>query len=146
MEMPLVSVLIITWNRRDDVLAAVGSVCDQAYRNYEVIVVDNGSTDGTADALQQAYPAVTVVHLDRNTGVAEGRNAGITVAKGEIVFILDSDASLDREKITLGEALSAARGKVGELGLKAGWLEKAMEPRRAAVEVSKSFIVPWAVA
>lgn len=104
MEMPLVSVLIITWNRRDDVLAAVGSVYDQAYRNCEVIVVDNGSTDGTADALRQAYPAVKVVPLDRNTGVAEGRNAGIAVAKGEIIFILDSDASLDRE--TLGKIVA----------------------------------------
>lgn len=101
MQMPLVSVLIITWNRRDDVLVAVGSVYDQAYRNYEVIVVDNGSTDGTADTLKQAYPAVTVVALGRNTGVCEGRNAGIAVARGEIIFLLDSDASLDRE--TLGK-------------------------------------------
>lgn len=118
MEMPLVSVVIVTWNRRDDVLVAVSSVYNQPYRNCEVIVVDNGSTDGTADALRQAYPAVTVVALDRNTGVAEGRNAGIAVAKGEIIFILDSDASLSRETLGRIAAKFAAEPAVGVIACK----------------------------
>ena len=96
----------------------LGPSDDQAYRNCEVIVVDNGSTDGTADALRQAYPAVTVVALDRNTGATAGRNAGIAVAKGEIIFILDSDASLGRE--TLGRIVEkfAAEPALGVVACK----------------------------
>ena len=118
METPLVSVLIITWNRRDDVLVAVRSAYDQVYRNCEVIVVDNGSTDGTVDALRQAYPAVTVVALDRNAGVTEGRNAGIAVAKGEIIFILDSDASLGHDTLSRIVAKFAVEPSVGVVACK----------------------------
>ena len=63
-------------------------------------MVDNGSTDGTADALTEAFPGVNVVALDRNTGVSEGRNLGVAAATGEIIFFLDSDASLDQDTLS----------------------------------------------
>jgi glycosyltransferase involved in cell wall biosynthesis len=100
MELPLISVLIITWNRRNDVLETLQSVYEQAYRNFEIIVVDNGSTDGTAEAIRQAYPKVRLVALDRNTGAASGRNAGIVTVQGDIVFCLDSDASAGHDTMT----------------------------------------------
>jgi GT2 family glycosyltransferase len=93
-ETPLVSVVLVTWNRREDTLEAVRSVEAQGYRHFEVVVVDNGSTDGTAPALREAYPVVRLVRLDRNLGAAGGRNPGIAAAQGEIIFLLDSDASL----------------------------------------------------
>jgi GT2 family glycosyltransferase len=100
MEFTLVTVLILTWNRRNDVLETVQSIYEQAYRNFEIIVVDNGSTDGTVDAVRQAYPQVRLVALDRNMGVAKGRNAGIVAARGDIVFCLDSDASPGHDSMT----------------------------------------------
>ena len=99
MKTPLVSVVIVTWNRRMDVLMAVQSVYTQPYPNVEVIVVDNGSSDGTVEALAAAYPAATVIAMKRNLGVAAGRNPGIAVARGEFVVILDSDAILDRDAL-----------------------------------------------
>ena len=99
MEFPLVTILIITWNRKKDVLETVQSIYEQAYQNFEIIVVDNGSNDGTVDALSDAYPDVKVVPLDQNMGVSVGRNSGIAVAQGEIIFCLDSDASLDRDSL-----------------------------------------------
>ncbi len=99
-ERPLISVVIITWNRREDILETVQSVCDQAYEKIEVVVVDNGSTDGTSAALKRAFPAVTLVVLEQNMGVSIGRNAGIAVAQGEVVFFLDSDASLGYNTLT----------------------------------------------
>jgi len=99
MDPPLVSVVIITWNRKEDVLETIQSVYDQAYQNFEIVVVDNASTDGTVEALRQAYPAVRLVALDRNLGVA-GRNAGIVVARGDIIFCLDSDASPGHDTLT----------------------------------------------
>lgn len=90
---PLVSVVIVTWNRKGEVLQTVQSIYDQSYRNFEIIVVDNGSTDGTVEALRWAHPTVRVIALDQNIGIAEGRNRGIAVACGDIIFCLDSDAS-----------------------------------------------------
>src|SRR5512142_1632994 len=99
MEFPLVTILIITWNRKNDVLETVQSIYDQSYQNFEIIVVDNGSNDGTVNALCDAYPGVKIVPLAQNMGVSAGRNAGIVVAQGEIIFCLDSDASLGRNSL-----------------------------------------------
>lgn len=100
MNNPLVSIVIVTWNRKEEVLETVQSVYDQAYQNYEIIVVDNGSTDGTVEALHQAYPKVRIIALDQNRGPTGGRNQGIAAARGEIIFLLDSDASLGHDTLT----------------------------------------------
>ena len=100
MASPLVSIVIITWNRKDDVLESVQSIYEQNYQNVEIVVVDNGSTDGTAAALAQTFPGVKIVALNRNTGVSEGRNLGVAVATGEIIFFLDSDASLGHDTLS----------------------------------------------
>jgi GT2 family glycosyltransferase len=100
MNQTLITVLIVTWNRREDVLETIRSLYEQTYKNFEIIVVDNGSVDSTATAIRKAYPAVIIVELDRNTGVSAGRNAGIVVAKGEIILCLDSDASPANETIS----------------------------------------------
>lgn len=96
----LVSVVILTWQRKDDVMAAVQSVYDQAYQNTEIIVVDNASTDGTEEALRTAFPAIKLIVLDHNMGSSAGRNPGIVAAKGEIIFLLDSDATLRHDTLS----------------------------------------------
>jgi len=95
MKNPLISVIIITWNRRTDVLETIQSVYDQAYQNFEIIVVDNGSTDDTVAAIHYEYPLARVIALNQNTGIA-ARNDAIRIANGDIIFCLDSDASLDK--------------------------------------------------
>lgn len=90
---PLVTILIITWNRKDDVLETIQSINEQSYSNFEIVVVDNGSKDGTVEAITGKYPLVRCVSLEKNMGVSAGRNAGIAIALGEIIFFLDSDAS-----------------------------------------------------
>ena len=96
---PLVSIVIITWNRKADVLEAVRSVYKQAYPDFEIVVVDNGSTDGTVETLRQAYPQVKLIALETNLGATKGRNAGIEAAMGEVIFILDSDATLESDAL-----------------------------------------------
>lgn len=93
MGFPLVTILIITWNRKNDILETIRSIYDLSYQNFEIIVVDNGSTDGTEEAIGQANLQVRLIKLDRNMGTTIGRNAGIIAARGEIIFFLDSDAS-----------------------------------------------------
>ena len=99
MENPLISVVVVTWNRKEDVLETVQSIRTQAYQNVEIIVADNGSSDGTAEALAKIYPEVRLVRLAENLGASAGRNAGIGAAQGDIIFFLDSDASLGRDTL-----------------------------------------------
>jgi GT2 family glycosyltransferase len=100
METPFVSVLVVTWNRKKDVLETVQSIYEQAYQNFEIIVVDNGSNDGTVDAIRSFRSDIRIVALDQNIGISAGRNEGIKIARGEIIFCLDSDASLEKNALT----------------------------------------------
>ena len=117
MNLPLISIIIITWNRRDDVQEAIRSVYEQAYPHFEIIVIDNGSNDGTVDAVQQAFPAVRIIALDKNMGIG-ARNAGIRIAKGEIIFCLDSDASLGRESLANLVSKFQAEPRIGVINSK----------------------------
>jgi glycosyltransferase involved in cell wall biosynthesis len=89
----LVSVIIPTYNRAHSVRAAVESVLAQTHRNVQAFVVDDGSTDGTADVVSRLWrdePRVRYVRKD-NGGVASARNVGLRGAGGDFVAFLDSD-------------------------------------------------------
>jgi glycosyltransferase involved in cell wall biosynthesis len=94
----LVSVIIPTYNRADTVAASVESALNQSYPDIEVIVVDDGSTDGTAEALAGHRGRITVIHQE-NAGPSAARNRGAAAAKGEIIAFLDSDDHWLPEKI-----------------------------------------------
>ena len=87
---PIVSVIIPTYNRWPMVRQAIESVLAQSYRGWELIVVDDGSNDGTSEHLAQYGPSVRHVSRPRN-GVAAARNYGVRIAKGRYVAFLDSD-------------------------------------------------------
>lgn len=86
----IVSVVLPTYNRCRLVCRAIDSVLDQSYRAYELIVVDDGSTDATADRLASYGDRITVIK-QANRGVSAARNAGIQAASGEFIALLDSD-------------------------------------------------------
>ncbi|WP_026876265.1 glycosyltransferase [Jiangella gansuensis] len=92
-EPPLVTVVIPTKDRRQGVLTAIDSVVGQTYRNWQLIVVDDGSTDGTAEAIEPllADPRIELVRREQAGGVSAARNAGLAHARGEYVAYLDSD-------------------------------------------------------
>lgn len=86
-----VSVVVPVYNRRDLVPRAVRSLLEQEFdQEYEIIVVDDGSTDGSADVVDGIDPRVRVVR-QANCGAAAARHAGINAARGELVTFLDSD-------------------------------------------------------
>src|SRR5215212_11526906 len=87
---PLVSVVIPTYNRRRLVVEAVESALAQTYRPLEILVVDDGSTDGTEAELHRFGSAVRYLKQP-NQGAAAARNRGIRAATGELVAFLDSD-------------------------------------------------------
>lgn len=92
MQRPAVSVVVPVYNRRDVVARAVGSLLSQDFgRPCEVVVVDDGSTDGSGDVAARLDRRVRVVRLDRNRGAAASRHAGIGQARADVVAFLDSD-------------------------------------------------------
>jgi GT2 family glycosyltransferase/glycosyltransferase involved in cell wall biosynthesis len=91
--MEAVSVVIPNWNGRDLLEKYLPSVVDALARNpdNEILVVDNASTDGSADFLRKRFPQVRVLALDRNLGFGGGSNAGFAAARHDIVVLLNSD-------------------------------------------------------
>ena len=111
---PALSVVIVNWNSRDDVLAAVRSLRCQTDPDLEIIVVDNGSTDGSAEALADTFPGVQIVHAGGNVGFAEGCNRGIEASHGEWVFLLNNDAIAEPDCVAeLRRAAAVAPRDVG---------------------------------
>lgn len=89
------TVVIPTWNGRELLAAALASLREQRFRDFEVVVVDNGSTDGTPEHVRAAHPEVELVVLAENRGFAGAVNAGIGHARGEFVALLNNDMELD---------------------------------------------------
>ncbi|HEY63971.1 MAG TPA: glycosyltransferase [Caldilineae bacterium] len=91
------SVVIPTYNRWAQLRCSLTAVLRQTYSNYEVIVVDDGSTDNTGEMIQRVFPQVRYVRQDANRGPAAARNRGIAAASGEIVAFTDDDCVVPPE-------------------------------------------------
>ena len=106
--MELVSVVIPNWNGREYIRRCLECVLNQTYRPIEVIVVDNGSTDGSAELVGE-YPDVVLIRSPRNRGFAWAMNRGIERSRGEYVLSLNNDVFLSEDFVELlvGAAESA---------------------------------------
>ncbi|MEM2976986.1 MAG: glycosyltransferase family 2 protein, partial [Thermoplasmata archaeon] len=96
--MTLASVVIVNWNRRDDLLRALESLGEQTHRELEIIIVDNHSTDGSPEAVKGLFPQVKLIEMP-HSGFSACRtfNIGMEAARGDIVVVMDNDATLERE-------------------------------------------------
>jgi GT2 family glycosyltransferase len=93
--MPRFSVLVLNWNGRDLLDGCLASLRQQTFRDFETILVDNGSSDGSADLVRRDFPEVRLVELRENTGFCGGNNEALRVSTGELVVLLNNDAELD---------------------------------------------------
>ena len=94
-----VSVVIPTYNRREQLLRAIQCVLDQTVRVSEIVIVDDGSTDGSAEAVKQFYGSQVRVFQQTNAGVSAARNLGIRESREEWIAFLDSDDWWHPEKL-----------------------------------------------
>ncbi len=91
---PLVSIVIVNWNGEEHLKNLIESIHAQSYDRYEIIVVDNGSTDCSKRILK-SFDDVILIEQTKNSGFCMGNNLGIETAKGEIIFLLNNDTVLD---------------------------------------------------
>jgi N-acetylglucosaminyl-diphospho-decaprenol L-rhamnosyltransferase len=89
-----VSIVVVTWRARDYVMRCLESLERHVSIPYEVIVVDDGSTDGTTAAVRGGFPTVRVLPKARNQGLSAGRNSALPLVRGRHVLMLDSDTEV----------------------------------------------------
>lgn len=92
---PAASIIIPNWNGRQHLTACLDALRTQTRRDFEVIVVDNGSTDGSQRLLRESYPEVRLVELGQNHGFTGACNAGYAVSRGDTVILLNNDTEAD---------------------------------------------------
>ena len=99
--MAAVGVIIPTFNRKQEVIRAVSSILSQSFTDFEIIVVDDGSSDGTKTALDQFRDRITYIAHTTNRGVSAARNTGIKQARDPFIAFLDSDDYWLAEKLAV---------------------------------------------
>jgi len=94
MTRPAVSIVVVSWRDRENVLACLASIAEHVTTSHEVIVVDDGSGDGTPETVRERFPAAVVAARPFNGGLVAGRNDGVKLATGRYVLMLDSDTQV----------------------------------------------------
>lgn len=92
---PLISIIIVNFNGLRFLEPCLSSISRQTYTRFEIIFVDNGSSDTSVDFVREHYPSAVIIETGKNTGFAGGTNAGIRRAAGEYLLTLNNDTVLD---------------------------------------------------
>ena len=125
---PLVYAVTLSWNGRDDTLACIESLLALDYPNVQVLLVDNGSEDGTPNAVAERFPSVQVICNGKNLGFAAGMNVGLRQALeqgADYVFMVNNDTIVDPAAVQ--QMLPLFKDDVGMVGPK---IYYAAEPDR----------------
>lgn len=112
-----ISVIIVNWNTKrllEDCIRSVIKFTKDL--SYEIIVVDNGSTDRSPELIKKKYPKIKLIENKENLGFTKANNQGIKVAKGEYVFLLNSDAYLIENSLKKLIDLAKSKENLGALG------------------------------
>jgi GT2 family glycosyltransferase len=126
--LPLVYAITLNWNRRDDTLACLESLSKLDYPNTRLLVIDNGSRDGSAGAISEQFPEVELIVNARNLGFAAGCNVGLRHALehgAEHIFLINNDTLVDPQALRHLVALSGP-----DVGMVAPKIYYAAEPKR----------------
>jgi GT2 family glycosyltransferase len=125
--MPRISVIILNWNGRKFLQECLDSLMAQTFRDFETVLVDNGSTDGSAEFVRESYPWVRLVELPENTGFADGNNRGLAACDGEFIVTLNNDTKVAHD--FLAELVRAVAGDA-QIGMSAAKMRNYYQPER----------------
>lgn len=118
---PLVYCAVLNYNGRDLLLETLESLTKMTYSNYKIVVIDNGSTDGSQEAVRIRYPTIELVENNENLGVMAGYNKGLEYGlekKADWIFLLNNDIVIDPELLTELVKVATTDDKIGLLGPK----------------------------
>lgn len=124
------SIVIPTYNRKDLLRRCLAAATNQNYPEYEVIVVDDGSTDGTGEMVRREFPQVCYIRQEPNRGPAAARNRGIEAATGEIVAFTDDDCLVPPDWLS---RLADGYQRYPQIAGAGGYLEPPLEVRERNV-------------
>jgi GT2 family glycosyltransferase len=110
---PKVSIIVLNWNGEKYLNDCFTSLENQTYSNFEIILVDNGSEDGSVKFVRKNFPRIKIVENKKNLGFAEGNNRGIKLAKGEYIFILNNDTKIDKNCLERLVEVTERDNKIG---------------------------------
>lgn len=119
MKKPLVYIIILNWNGKEDTIECIDSVKKIDYPNYKIIIVDNGSVDDSVKIFKKKYPKIKIIQNKKNLGYAEGNNVGIRYAlrnKADYILILNNDAIVDKKFLTELVKVAESDEKIGIVG------------------------------
>ena len=91
-----VSIIVVNWNGERFLKACLGALCGQSYANREIILVDNGSSDNSVRFTRENFPAVKIVALRENKGFTGGNTAGLEIAQGAYIALVNNDARAEK--------------------------------------------------
>lgn len=117
---PLVSIAITNWNGKNFCLDCLKSISKLNYPHemFEVIVIDNASTDGSIEAIRRGYPSVRILEQKKNLGFAAAMNIGLKNAKGKYTLALNNDVILDKDCLMELVRVAESDSKIGIAGAK----------------------------
>lgn len=121
MNYPEVYIIVLNWNGMEDTKECIESLKKIIYPNYEILLVDNGSTDGSVECLKKLYPEIEIIENQNNLGFAEGNNVGIKRAlekKADYVLLLNNDTIVDKDFLTHIIIVAESSDEIGIVGPK----------------------------
>jgi len=116
--MIMISVVILSWNRKEELKRTLKDLGRQTCKDFEIVIVDQGSDDGVREYLQKECSSMKVIYLDNNIGVPGGRNTGARASSGDILVFLDNDASLSDDALEIVSEKFRLNEKLGIIGFK----------------------------
>jgi len=121
--MVLASIIIVNWNAKVFLKGCLESILSQSFTDYEIILVDNASSDDSVDFVKDNFPQVKIIQNNKNIGFAEGNNIGIKNSHGEIIVLFNPDAVADKnwlsklvDVLQSSKKIAAVTGKMYYLG------------------------------
>lgn len=113
---PRVSIIIVNWNGLAYLPTCLDSLLQQSYRDFETILVDNGSADGSVELLKQNYQWVKLIELPENTGFATANNIGFSHSSGEYLVVINNDTEADPGWLAEMVRVADAHPRAGQVG------------------------------
>jgi len=135
------SIIIVTYNSLNYLKACLTAIKNQTFKDYEIIVIDNNSIDGSLALIKKDYPEIKTLKNVRNLGLCRANNQGIKLARGEYVLIMNPDVILENSTLTELIKIAEIKPRAGAIGPKL--LRLINKQKSAIIDSSGLKVLPY---